>query len=96
MLVESEVIFFRFSKYKFQVRVQTAYGNIDIEIYGDRHKHPVLTFHDIGTNGTFLKKVLRNFSERNLLSILSKSDWRRVRHGILHLQYKRARSTRKC
>ncbi|TKR62481.1 hypothetical protein L596_026433 [Steinernema carpocapsae] len=29
-------------------RVQTSYGSVKVSIYGDRTKHPVVTFHDIG------------------------------------------------
>jgi len=39
MLVESEQ------------HVQTVYGKILINIIGDRNKHPIVTFHDIGLNG---------------------------------------------
>uniref|UniRef100_A0A914DAD0 Uncharacterized protein n=1 Tax=Acrobeloides nanus TaxID=290746 RepID=A0A914DAD0_9BILA len=31
-------------------QVQTAHGNISITIYGDRHKIPILTLHDVGSN----------------------------------------------
>lgn len=31
-----------------EVRVETSYGSVKISIYGDRNKHPIITFHDMG------------------------------------------------
>uniref|UniRef100_A0AC34Q773 Uncharacterized protein n=1 Tax=Panagrolaimus sp. JU765 TaxID=591449 RepID=A0AC34Q773_9BILA len=32
-------------------KVQTSYGLVKVSIYGDRKKHPIVTFHDIGLDG---------------------------------------------
>uniref|UniRef100_A0A914DNF2 Uncharacterized protein n=1 Tax=Acrobeloides nanus TaxID=290746 RepID=A0A914DNF2_9BILA len=43
---------------EFDQKVQTVYGNILVNIYGDRNKHPILTFHDIGLNA---QQTFRDF-----------------------------------
>uniref|UniRef100_A0A7E4ZUN5 NDRG3 n=1 Tax=Panagrellus redivivus TaxID=6233 RepID=A0A7E4ZUN5_PANRE len=32
----------------FQEKVQTSYGLVKVSVYGDRKRHPIVTFHDIG------------------------------------------------
>ena len=43
-----------------QERVQTAYGKVKVTIYGDRKRHPIVTFHDLGLDCELIERTSRD------------------------------------